>query len=331
MTEFDKYLEDFKYFLSVERSVSPNTTMAYLTDCSRFVEFINTSYPNIEAKQITPKIINTFIDVIIKINKTRKNNTPSTTSNISPNKQEEIILKATTLTRIIQSLRAFFKYLTLIDVIKKDVSKLIITPKLEQKLPTILENNEIFTMIDSIDSSTYFGFRNKVIIKVLYATGLRVSELVNLKLENINIKQEYLDIIGKGDKERYIPIAKNVLNDLLKYISEYRSVNKIDYKSKDYVFLSSKFGKKLTRQFINKMLNDVALQSGIKKKIHPHTIRHSFATELIRAGASLVAVKEMMGHKSLRSTEIYINLKTEDLKKDLEQYHPIYNIHHSTT
>ena len=331
MTQFDSYLEDFKYFLSIERSLSPNTVTSYLIDCSRFVDFLNTSYPEIKAKQITPKIINSFLDTIVKKKKKTNKNTKtkpkkpnSPTKPISQQKQEDNLLKATSLTRIIQSLRAFFKYLTQTDVVKKDVSKLIVTPKLEQKLPTILENKEIFQIIHSIDTSTYYGFRNKVSIELLYATGLRVSEFINLKLENINVKEEYLDIIGKGNKERYIPIAQGVLKDLLTYINDYRGNNKIDPKSKDYVFLSYKRGKKLTRQFINKMLNEVALQAGITKSIHPHILRHSFATELIKEGASLVAVKAMMGHESLRSTQIYINLQIEDIRRDLQRYHPIY-------
>ncbi len=309
ISQITKHLEDFKYFLSVERSVSNNTTLAYLTDCSRFVEFLNENHPNLPPNDITLPHINEFLDIVIAF-KGRSG--------------EEKIMRASSLTRVIQSLRAFFKYLIFVDAIEKDVSGLITTPKMDKKLPDILEQNEIFAMMDTLDISTYFGFRNYLTIELLYATGLRVSEFINLKLENINFKEEYLDIIGKGDKERLIPIASKVLNDLSIYIDTFRSTRPISQKYKDFVFLSHKRGTKMTRQFINKMLNEVALQTGIQKKIHPHILRHSFATELIRSGASLIAIKEMMGHASITSTEIYINLKTDDLKQTLQKYHPFY-------
>ncbi|MGP1515452.1 MAG: tyrosine-type recombinase/integrase [Bacteroidales bacterium] len=339
MSDIEKHLEDFRYFLSIERSLSPNTTNGYLRECRRFVEFVNLNYPGITPKDITLQIINKFLDTIVIINKnnfshksknlSKQLNEPTITLTKKTQREdgeEEQLLKATSLTRIIQSLRAFFKYLVLIDAIDKDISQLIITPKLEQKLPIVLDKEEIFKMINHIDANNYIGFRNRLTIKMLYATGLRVSEFINLKLENINVKEEFLDIIGKGNKERYVPIARSVLKDLLIYINEYRNTRPINYKYKDYIFLSHKRGEKMTRQFINKLLNETATAVGITKNIHPHTLRHSFATELIRSGASLIAVKEMMGHASICSTEIYINLKTKDLKETLEKYHPFYNM-----
>ncbi|MBR1627603.1 MAG: tyrosine-type recombinase/integrase, partial [Bacteroidales bacterium] len=271
--------------------------------------FTSASYPDVSLKDITLEHINVFLDSVVKF---------------KDRNEEEKIMKSASLLRNIQSIRAFFKFLILSDIIERDVSQLIETPKLEQNLPDILENNEVFAMMDSIKSNDFIGFRNRLTIELLYATGLRVSEFINLKLENINIKEEYLDIIGKGDKERFIPIAKKVLDDLLVYINKYRNSRPIKPKYKDYVFLSYKRGEKMTRQFVNKMLNETAIAARITKKIHPHILRHSFATELIRSGASLIAVKEMMGHASVRSTEIYINLKTEDLKKTLQNYHPFY-------
>lgn len=179
-------------------------------------------------------------------------------------------------------------------------------------------------MMKVVDVSTNHGFRNRLIIAMLYATGMRVSELVNLKLSDINYKEEYLDIIGKGNKERFIPIDKKVLNDLKVYINKYRVLQKVKEEDKNYVFLSEKRGERLTRQFIFKMLREVASQAGIKKTVHPHIFRHSFATEMIRAGANLVVVKEILGHTSIASTEIYINLKTSDLRKTLQEYHPFF-------
>ncbi len=304
-----KYLEEFRYFLKVERSLSDNTTIAYMGDCTRFCDFLSTEYPDKEFSDITPQIIDEFLQTIL-VFKDRN--------------EEEKLLKATSQTRIIQSLRAFFKFLVFNDVLQKDISKLVITPKLEQKLPVILEEEEIFAMMNAIDTSTGYGYRNWLSIEFLYATGLRVSEFINLKLDNINFKQEYLDIIGKGDKERFVPIAANVLNDLKNYIKNYRSKVNIQSQSRDYVFVSHTRGSEMTRQAINKMLNEAALKAGIKKKIHPHILRHSFATELIRNGANLVAVKEMLGHSCITATEIYINLKTDDLRHTLQYQHPFY-------
>lgn len=302
-------LDDFKYYMSMERNLSINTVSAYLTDNARFVDFIEQSYKDLEPKKIELNHINKFIESI---------------SIVKGRNKEEKLLKATSQTRIIQSLRAFFKYMVITDTIDKDISKLIITPKQEQKLPIVLDNEEIMQIINSIDVSDFKGFRNRLTVEFLYATGLRVSEFVNLKLENIKFKEEYLDIIGKGNKERFVPIATKVVKDLEIYITQYRNNISINPKSRDYVFISQKQGKKLTRQFINKMLNEVTLQAGINKKIHPHTLRHSFATELIRSGANLMAVKEMMGHATIRSTEVYINLKTQDLQETLQKYHPFY-------
>lgn len=302
-------LDDFKYYMSMEKNLSINTVSAYLTDNARFVDFIEQSYKDLEPKKIELTHINKFIESI---------------SIFKGRNKEEKLLKATSQTRIIQSLRAFFKYMVITDTIDKDISKLIITPKQEQKLPVVLDNEEIMQIINSIDVSDFKGFRNRLTVEFLYATGLRVSEFVNLKLENIKFKEEYLDIIGKGNKERFVPIATKVVKDLEIYITQYRNNISINPKSRDYVFVSQKQGKKLTRQFINKMLNEVTLQTGINKKIHPHTLRHSFATELIRSGANLMAVKEMMGHATIRSTEVYINLKTQDLQETLQKYHPFY-------
>ena len=304
-----KVLEDFKFYMRMERNFSVNTSLAYYADCKRFVDFINNKYPNIEPSNIETKHIDDFLESII---------------DFKDKNDEERILKATSQTRIIQSIRAYFKFMLLTDKIKKDISKLVVTPRLPQKLPVILEDSEIKKMMASIDVSTYFGYRNRLTIEFLYATGLRVSEFVNLKLQNIYFKEEILDIIGKGDKERYVPIAAKVLKDLDIYLKEYRSKIDINPKYKDYVFISQKRGTKLTRQFINKMLNETAANAGIDKKIHPHILRHSFATELIRGGANLIAVKEMMGHATIKSTEVYINLDTQDLKRTLIKCHPFY-------
>ncbi|MBQ7985565.1 MAG: tyrosine-type recombinase/integrase [Bacteroidales bacterium] len=309
MYDWQKLTEEFRYYLKIERSLSINTQEAYLTDCRRFALFMQEKYPDVTPQDILPLHADAFVNSLL----------------VFKGKDDETkLLQAASQMRIIQSLRAFFKYLLVTDVIQRDIGRLLDVPKLPQKLPEILSDSEIRRMIDAIDASTYFGYRNKTIIELMYATGLRVSELVNLKFENIVFNEEYLIIKGKGDKVRYVPAARKVLDGLKVYIDKYRSDIEVKPKANDYVFISYKLKSKMTRQFVNKMLNETALKAGISKKIHPHILRHSFATELIRSGANLIAVKEMLGHSSVRTTEVYINLKTSDLTAMMEKCHPFY-------
>jgi integrase/recombinase XerD len=296
--------------MTMERSFSKNTIESYLLDCQRFFDFMEKNYPNITVETIETKH---FDDFLTKITKKIGNN------------EEEKLLKATTKRRIIEGIRAFFKYLIVADVINKNPTELIVTPRLEQRLPIVLSNEEIERMIATFDVSTYSGYRNRLTIEVLYATGLRVSEFVNLKLSNIIEKENVLNVIGKGDKQRYIPIIDSALEHLMTYINEYRSQINIKQKYKDYVFINQKRGTTLTRQFIFNIIKQSAIDANIDKKIHPHILRHSFATELIKGGANIIAVKEMMGHQSVRSTEIYINLSTKELRNTLFTCHPFYN------
>lgn len=309
-SNLNKYYDDFMYYMTMERSFSKNTIESYLLDCQRFFDFMEKNYPNITVETIETKH---FDDFLTKITKKIGDN------------EEEKLLKATTKRRIIEGIRAFFKYLIVADVINKNPTELIVTPRLEQRLPIVLSNEEIERMIATFDVSTYSGYRNRLTIEVLYATGLRVSEFVNLKLSNIIEKENVLNVIGKGDKQRYIPIIDSALEHLMTYINEYRSQINIKQKYKDYVFINQKRGTTLTRQFIFNIIKQSAIDANIDKKIHPHILRHSFATELIKGGANIIAVKEMMGHQSVRSTEIYINLSTKELRNTLFTCHPFYN------
>ncbi len=309
MKEWNKHIENFRYYLKLERSFSDNTIESYLMDCQKLFSFLEENYPNITPQNINTKILNEFV---IQLEKKKGGD------------QEERLLRSTSQTRIIQGIRAFFKFLILSDVIQKNPTEHIVTPYIDKKIPKILEREEIKRMMEAIDVSTALGFRNRLTIELLYSTGMRVSEFINLKLSDIHHKEEYLDIIGKGNKERYIPIDKRVLNDLMFYINKYRVHQKISDGFENFVFLSEKLGKKLTRQFIFLMLKKTALTAGVDKKVHPHILRHSFATELIRGGANIVAVKEIMGHTSITSTEIYINLNALDIKNTLYNYHPFF-------
>ena len=314
---WDKLLEDFAYYMLLERSLSENTRMAYLADCKRFVEYLHGLPTPLFPDTITVKDLEEFL---ISLEKTK-----TTIERKQIKDAESMLLKTTSQIRIIQGIRAFFKFMILKDEIAKNPAELLDLPKQSALLPDILEREEIQNMLKIHENSTILHeVRNRLIINLLYATGLRVSELTNLKLSDINFKEEYLDIIGKGDKERLVPIDPDVLHDLQDYIERYRTTQTISPESSNYVFLSDTRGKKLTRQFIFKMLRETALQAGITKNVHPHILRHSFATELLRAGASLIAVKEILGHVSVATTEIYINLNTQDLKKTLQKCHPLY-------
>ncbi|MDO5760932.1 MAG: tyrosine-type recombinase/integrase [Bacteroidota bacterium] len=307
--EWAKQIENFRYYLTLERSFSNNTVESYLMDCQKLVTFLNNKYPNVSPKEVDIQILNEFVGQLEK--KEGKD-------------EEERLLRSSTQTRIIQGIRALFKFLMLTDVIERNPSEHIITPYIDKKIPEILERSEIQRMMKAIDVSTAYGFRNRLTIELLYSTGMRVSEFINLKLSDIHYTEEYLDIIGKGNKERYIPIDARVLADLKLYIDQYRVHQKQVGEYTDFVFLSEKRGTKLTRQFIFSMLKKTAEMAGIDKKVHPHILRHSFATELIRGGANILAVKEIMGHSSITSTEVYVNLNILDIKKTLYNYHPFF-------
>lgn len=238
--------------------------------------------------------------------------------------EEDRLLKASSQRRIISGIRAFFKYLIIADETENDPCSLLDSLKIEQKLPVVLTNEEINKMLDCIDKSTFHGYRNALMIEVLYSCGLRISELLNLKKTDVFWKKEYIKVLGKGNKERLVPIGKSALEHLGYFINNHRSKLKIDNKNKNLIFLNH-YGRQLTRQHAFQMIKDAALAAGIKKNIHPHTLRHSFATELIKGGANLIAVKDMMGHESVVSTQIYTHLDTLHLHETIMLYHPHYN------
>jgi integrase/recombinase XerD len=233
------------------------------------------------------------------------------------------LLKASSQNRLLSSLRAFFKYLIIEDVMENDPTSMIEQAKLPSKLPEVLSNEEIMQLIKACDKSTFHGFRNYVMIEVLYATGLRISELINLKLSDVFFREEFIRVIGKGDKERIVPIGKTALKQLDILLKNWRTKIDIKPKCENYIFLNH-YGRKITRQLAFSILKDLALAAGIKKNVHPHTLRHSFATELISRGANIMTVRDMMGHSSVCSTEIYTNFDTSALRETLLLYHPLY-------
>lgn len=295
---WEDYLNDFKSHILFERSLSKNTFDAYLRDCKKFFAFMQENYPEITIYTVELKHLEEFL--------------------------WQSKLKNSSNRRLISGINAYFKFLVITDRIINNPCELLESSRIEKLLPVVLHHEEIQKMLSVIDKSTYHGFRDSVIIEVLYACGLRISELLNLKKGDIYYKYEYIKVIGKGNKERLVPIGEKALKLLRLYIKNHRSkLPKIDSKCEDIIFLNRR-GKKLTRQYVFQAIKTIAHEAGIKKNIHPHILRHSFASALIKGGANLIAVKEMMGHASVVSTEIYTHLDTLHLRETLMLYHPHY-------
>ena len=289
-------IKEFKTYLKIERSLSDNTIDSYLRDVQKLAHFAEDK--NINELQITKGEVKEFI---LEINK----------EGISSRSQS----------RIISGIKAFYKYLILEDYIKVNPTELIESPKIGIKLPDTLSVSEIDDLISAIDLSHPQGERNRAILEVLYSCGLRVSELTNLKLSNIRFKEGYIKVVGKGNKERFAPIGSSAIKYLNIYLNVIRSHQNIKKGSKDIVFLNRR-GNKLTRVMIFTIIKQLAEKIGLKKKISPHTFRHSFATHLIEGGADLRAIQEMLGHESITTTEIYTHLDREFLRDAIMTFHP---------
>lgn len=305
---WNNYLKGFKSYLILERGFSENTKEAYVRDCERLFDFINENYPKISVKDLTYTHLQGFLKSI---------QTPFKDS-------EEKILKISTQKRLVSGIRAFYKYLLIENILDNDPTELIELPRLDSKLPVVLTNEEIVRMINSIDKSTYRGAWTNLMIEVLYGAGLRISEMLNLKTTDIFKKQELIKVIGKGDKERWVPLNKLAFKQLDLFIKNSRSKIQPNKGCEKIIFLNQRGGK-LTRIAAYQAIKEVSEKASIDKNIHPHTFRHSFATELIFAGADIMVVRELMGHASVRSTEIYTHLNTKHLKETLLLYHPFYN------
>ena len=289
-------IKEFKTYLKIERSLSDNTIDSYLRDVQKLAKF--SEEKELDELQITKVEVKEFIAFI-------------NTEGISARSQS----------RIISGIKAFYKYLILEDYIKVNPTELIESPKIGMKLPDTLSVSEIDDLISGIDLSQPQGERNRAILEVLYSCGLRVSELTNLKLSNIRFKEGYVKVVGKGNKERFAPIGSSAIKYLKIYLNEIRNHQNIKKGSEDIVFLNRR-GNKLTRVMIFTIIKQLAEKIGLKKKISPHTFRHSFATHLIEGGANLRAIQEMLGHESITTTEIYTHLDREFLRQSIMTFHP---------
>jgi integrase/recombinase XerD len=294
------YLKNFKSYLTLERSLSENSIEAYMRDVQKLWEYLEIAgEPDIQPETVTDKHVFNFFYYI-----------------------GELGLETTSQARMLSGLKAFFKYLLLEDIIKTDPMALIVSPRVGRKLPPTLTFPEIEKMLDAIDLSTNEGTRNRAILEVLYSSGLRVSELVEMKLTECFFDIGFLRIIGKGDKVRLVPIGRDALHYVKIYLETIRSQqDNIKPQAENHVFLNRR-GNKLTRVMIFLIIKKLAAQCGIQKNISPHTFRHSFATHLIEGGADLRAVQEMLGHESITTTEIYTHLDREYLQQTIVEFHP---------
>ena len=293
---WDSSFENFKNYLKLERGLSINSIKSYEYDLNLFKNFIQSN----------------------KMSDTPFNCRPETVKNYLYNNLSN--KKSRSQARSISAIKSYFNYLIFEGYIKKSPISDIESPKLEKKLPEVLTELEIEKLIKSFDMQQNFGQRNRTIIEVLYGTGMRVSELVNLKLSNIFFKENIIKIIGKGNKERFVPLGDIASNEIRKYL-KIRDNLIIDSKFSDIVFLN-RYGRGLTRSMIFKIISDSYKRIGLDKKISPHTLRHSFATHLLKNGADLRTIQIILGHESITTTEIYTHLDTYHLDEVLNKFHP---------
>jgi integrase/recombinase XerD len=292
------FLHDFKAYLALEKSLSHHSVDAYERDVEKLIQFILSNYPTTDLTDITLAMLQTFVQTI-----------------------HEIGLSATSQARIISGLKTYFKFLLLEDVLVLNPSELLEAPKTSRKLPDTLSVEEISVLFNAIDVSKIGGTRNKAILETMYSCGLRVTELTELRLSNIYYDEEYIRVVGKGNKERLIPIGSEALKFIGIYVSTTRVHQMPKPSAKDIVFLN-RFGAKLSRVAIFNIIKELAVVAGIEKNIHPHTFRHSFATHLVEGGADLRAVQEMLGHECISTTEIYTHLDRSFLRDTILRFHP---------
>lgn len=285
-------IEDYINYVYIEKKLSDNTKAAYLSDLLSFDEYLNNKMIN----KVTSKDIVSYIDHLTDLKEADK-----------------------TIARKIVSIRTFFDFLMKEKRINVNPCEKIESPKLRKSLPKTLNFEEINKLLD-LNPKTALEYRNRAMIELMYATGLRVSELVNLELNDINVKDNYVRVFGKGKKERIVPMAEITTNILNEYLSVYRDSLLKGYLT-DKVFISS-YGKGITRQAFFKILKKVAKEQGIEKDFSPHTLRHSFATHLLEYGADLRSIGEMLGHENIKTTQIYTHLSNNKKRKDYEDYHP---------
>ncbi len=295
---WDEKIKDFENFLRFERNFSDNTLDAYLRDVRKLRDYAEFDMDNTGPLTITYENIQEFLFQFSKKKFSER-----------------------TQARWISSIKAFFRYLVEDEAREDNPATLLEGPKLGLYLPDTLSFDDVNRIIKVINISTDLGRRNHCMIEVLYGCGLRVSELIDLKISNINFKESYLKVEGKGDKSRFVPLAAYTSKLIKEYIRDIRSKYKINKKCEDILFLNSR-GSSMSRVIVFIIIKELTEKAGINKKISPHTFRHSFATHLLQNGADLRYIQEMLGHSSITTTEIYTHLKNEELRDVILNYHP---------
>jgi integrase/recombinase XerD len=295
---YKSYKKGFEIYLKLERALAANTVEAYLHDVDLLFNFLLNNENEKSLHSLTLKDLRAFVAFI--------------------NKMEFGVYSQA---RIISGIKSFFRYLIEENVMKSDPSELLESPKIGRKLPDILSVDEISAIIDSIDLSAKNGERNKAIFETLYGCGLRVSELVGLKISDLHFNEGIISVTGKGNKQRLVPIISSAREQIERYVKEIRIHLKIQKKAEDIVFLNNRGGN-MSRQMIFLTVKKQSELAGIRKTIGPHTFRHSFATHLVQNGADLRAIQDLLGHASIITTEIYTHLDSKDLRKAVLKYHP---------
>ena len=289
---------EYKNFLKLERSLSENSISAYTNDIKKFIQFLEIKNIQVNCNEVSSKTISNFLIYIY-----------------------ELEISSYTQARIISGLKSFFSYLLIEEKIFINPMELVESPKLIRKLPDTLTFENIEKILKEIDLSTYEGTRNRAIIETLYSCGLRVSELVGLGIQNLFLDIGFIKVLGKGSKERLVPIGKHAVKYISIYVKEYRNSMKIKDGHEGFLFLN-RYGRKLSRNMIFIIVKDLSKKIGLNKNISPHTFRHSFATHMIEGGADLRAVQEMLGHESITTTEIYTHLNKDYLREVVKEFHP---------
>lgn len=297
---WEAYKKGYKAYLRLEKSLSDHSVEAYLHDVTKLTQYLQVTNNEKNPASLTLKDLQAFVKWI-----------------------GELGMGATTQARIISGIRSFYKYLLTEQLVTIDPSTLLEAPKTRRKLPDTLSFEEIEQLIGAIDLSSPEGTRNKAILETMYSCGLRVSELVGLKISCLYLDIGFIRVIGKGDKERLVPIGTDAIKCIKIYKDTVRSHQAVSEKNQDILFLNRR-GNALSRVMIFYIIKSLALTAGITKVISPHTFRHSFATHLVEGGADLRAVQEMLGHESITTTEIYTHLNRDFLRDTLQQFHPAF-------
>ncbi len=295
---WDIYIQEYENYLKLERSLSPNSVEAYVHDITKLKQFLQLVGSEITPLQVTMVELQNFIEYI-----------------------NELGMSAFSQARIISGLKSFYKFLLYEGELDTDPTELLEAPKLGRKLPDTLSIEEIDKILSAIDHSTPEGTRNRAMLETLYSSGLRVSELIGLKMSNVHFDVGFLRIFGKGSKERLVPIGREALKFIKIYMEEVRVHLNIKHGHENFMFLNRN-GRQLSRQMVFIVIKNLVEEAGIQKTISPHTFRHSFATHLIEGGADLRAIQEMLGHESITTTEIYTHLDRDYLRQVIQEFHP---------